>query len=65
MLFALFRPRLAILAELKAKERELKVANAEIDSLAAVIARDRERVKAETADYARRCAIAEVKPNGK
>lgn len=58
MFFALFRPRLDLLAELAAERRKLAVAEAEIDSLAAVIARDRERVKAEAAEYALRVAQA-------
>lgn len=47
-------------AELAAERRMLAVAQAEIDSLAAVVARDRERVRAETADAARRIADAET-----
>jgi uncharacterized membrane-anchored protein YhcB (DUF1043 family) len=47
-------------AELDAERRKLKVAETEIDSLAAVIARDRERVYAETAEAAKRVADATV-----
>ena len=43
----------------EAKDRQLAVANAEIESLANVIARDRERVKAESAAYARARADSE------
>jgi hypothetical protein len=46
-------------AELEAERRALRVAEAEIESLAAVVARDRARVKAETAVYARKLADAE------
>jgi hypothetical protein len=58
--FALFRPRLALLAELDAERRKLEVANAEIESLSAVIERDRRRVRAETADFNQRIAQAEA-----
>lgn len=44
---------------LESERRRLGVANAEIDALAAVIARDRERIKAEGAAYARQRAEAE------
>lgn len=46
-------------SELEAERRRLAVANAEIESMAAVIARDRERIKAEGAAYARQRAEAE------
>jgi len=46
-------------AEVLALERTLRVKDAEIDAMAAVIARDRERVAAETAVYARRAAVEE------
>ena len=46
-------------AQLEASTRRLAVANAEIDSMAQVIARDRERIKAESAAYARQRAEAE------
>ncbi len=45
--------------ELEATKRELTVAEAEIESMAAVIARDRARIKAEGAAYARQQAEAE------
>lgn len=45
----------------EATQRRLTVAEAEIESLAAVLARDRERVSAESAGYARRRAEAEGK----
>ena len=45
--------------QLESEGRRLAVANAEIESLAAVIARDRERIKAEGACYARQRAEAE------
>lgn len=46
-------------AELAAKERIIAVKDAELESMAAVIARDRERVKAETAAYSRQRAESE------
>lgn len=46
-------------AELEAQKRVLAIKDAELDSLAGVIARDRERVKAETAMYARQRAESE------
>lgn len=46
-------------AEKEALQRMIRVRDAEIDSLAAVIARDRERVKAETANAARQSAMNE------
>lgn len=42
--------------ELDAARVALRIAQAEIDSLAAVIARDRQRVQAEAAGYARQRA---------
>lgn len=47
-------------AELEAERRKLEIAQTEIESLAAVIARDRERVYAETAEAAKRVADATV-----
>ena len=46
-------------SELEAKERIIKVQQAEIDSLCAVVARDRERIKAEGAAYVRQRAESE------
>jgi hypothetical protein len=46
-------------AELEAQKRVLAIKDAELDSLAGVSARDRERVKAETATYARQRAESE------
>lgn len=46
-------------AIVEAKDRQLSVAQAEIESLAGVIARDRERIKAEGAAYARQRAESE------
>jgi hypothetical protein len=46
-------------SQLEAERRRLAVATAEIESMAAVIARDRERIKAEGACYARQRAEAE------
>jgi len=43
----------------EATRRQLTIAQAEIDALAAVIARDRMRVLAETANYARQKADSE------
>lgn len=45
--------------ELDATKRKLTVAEAEVESMAAVIARDRARIKAEGAAYARQQAEAE------
>ena len=50
---------------LDAEHRRLTVANAEIESLAAVVARDRERIKAEGACYARQRAESEGTLNGR
>ena len=46
-------------ANIEAKDRQLSVAQAEIESLAGVIARDRERIKAKGAAYARQRAESE------
>jgi hypothetical protein len=46
-------------SEREALQRVIRVKDAEIDSLAAVVARDRERVKAETAHAARQSADGE------
>jgi hypothetical protein len=46
---------------LEAEQRKTRVQQVEIESLAAVIARDRQRVKAETAVAARTIAAAEGK----
>jgi hypothetical protein len=43
-------------AELEALKRVLTIRDAELESLSSVIARDRERVKAETASYVRQRA---------
>lgn len=62
-LTAFFRSRdqrvLDLESALDAERRKLSVAGAEIESLAAVIARDRQRIQAETAAYARQQADAE------
>jgi hypothetical protein len=47
---------------LEAEQRKTRVQQVEIESLAAVIARDRQRVKAETALASRTIAEAEGKP---
>jgi len=47
-------------AEVEARDRTIRVLQAEIDALAAVVARDRLRVQSETADYARRKAESEA-----
>jgi len=53
-------------AELDAERRKLAIANTEIESLATVISRDRDRVKAERAEANLRTAQAEGKQhNGK
>ena len=46
-------------ADLDAKDRTIAVMQAELDSLAAVIARDRERIRAEGSAYARQRAESE------
>lgn len=46
-------------ARLDEKDRLVSVLKAEVDSLAGVIARDRQRIQAETARYARDQAEAE------
>ncbi len=46
-------------AVIESKDRLLTVAKAEIESMASVIARDRERIKAEGAAYARKRAESE------
>ena len=50
--------------EIEARDRTIRVLQAEIDSLAGVVARDRLRVQAETAEYARRKAEAESNGHG-
>ncbi len=45
--------------DLHAKELVIRIKDAEIESMAAVIARDRERVKAEAAGFARQRAEQE------
>jgi len=45
--------------ELEAERRRLTVANAEIESLASVVARDRARIASEGAAYARQRAESE------
>ena len=47
-------------ADIEARDRTLRVQQAELESMAAVIARDRERVKAEGAAYARQRAESET-----
>ena len=49
-------------SDLEAERLKTKVVEAERDNLAAVIARDRERIKAEGAAYARQRAEAEGVP---
>ncbi len=46
-------------AEVAKRDRRIAVLQAEIDSLSAVVARDRLRVQSETAEYARKKAEAE------
>ncbi|NOY41582.1 MAG: hypothetical protein GXP26_07095 [Planctomycetes bacterium] len=50
-------------SKLAAKDRAIAVNEAEIESLAAVIARDRQRVQAETATYVRQRAECEGTKN--
>ena len=53
------RQILDLQTELEALQRVLAIRDAELESLAGVIARDRERVKAETAAYVRQRAELE------
>ncbi len=53
------RIALDLKARLEAKDRQLAVLEAERDSLAAVVARDRQRVAAECASFSRQRAEAE------
>lgn len=46
-------------ADSEALRRELRVRDAEIETLAAVVARDRERIKSEAATYARQIVANE------
>ena len=46
-------------ADILERDRTIKIQSAEVETLSAVIARDRERVKAEAAGYARSRAEAE------
>ncbi len=46
-------------ATVAARDREIAVLRAENENLAAVLARDRLRVQAETSEYGRRKAVAE------
>jgi hypothetical protein len=66
-MFRLFRSvdrRIADLqAQLDARDRTIRVLEAERDNLAAVIARDRERIRAEGAAYARQRAESEGQPH--
>lgn len=48
---------------LEAEERRHEVTRAECESLAAVVARDRERIKAESAAYGRARAESEGRPH--
>ncbi len=50
-------------AELEAGRRAIQVLTAERDNLAAVIARDRERIRAEGACFIRQRVEAEGRPN--
>jgi hypothetical protein len=55
----LYREILNLRAALEAEQRKNRVQQVEIESLAAVIARDRQRVKAETAIASRTIADSE------
>jgi hypothetical protein len=50
-------------SQLEAKDRIIKILQAEVESLSAVAARDRMRILAETAEFARRKAEAERNGN--
>jgi hypothetical protein len=52
-------------ADLEAERLKVKVIEAERDNLASVVARDRERIRAEGAAYARQRADSEGVPDGK
>ena len=52
-------------ATINARDRQLAVLEAERDALAGVIARDRQRVQAEAAAYARQRAESEGNENGR
>ena len=52
-----------LVAELEAERRRLAVVEAERDTLALVLARDRSRIEAEIASYQRRKAEQEGAPN--
>ena len=51
-------------AELEARDRTIRVQAVEIENLAAVVARDRERIKAEAATFARQRAELEGLTDG-
>jgi hypothetical protein len=51
-------------AELDARDRIIRVQQAELDAMAGVLARDRERIKAEGAAYARQRAEHEGATSG-
>lgn len=51
-------------ADVKAQQRIVRIQAVEIETLAAVIARDRERVKAEAATFARQRATQEGLTDG-
>ena len=46
-------------SDLAARDRRIAILEAEVEGLAAVIARDRLRIQAETSEYGRRKAVAE------
>lgn len=50
--------------QLDAKSAELNIAKLAVDNLTLVVARDRQRVQAEMAEFARREADATGRPNG-
>jgi len=59
----LTRQLLQLESELDVERRTIKVLQAELDSMAAVLARDRERIRAESAAYSRQRADAEGTPD--
>jgi hypothetical protein len=60
----LAREAAALRADLEAAQARLRVAELELELLAAVVARDRERVKAETSRYVARAAAGLGGVNG-
>lgn len=60
---ALLKENTRLQARCDAQESSLKIAQLELDKLIAVVTRDLERVKSETATFTRKIADAEGSPN--